>query len=255
MEILGNYTTKLSAANDEQLQFRTQLHEMYKASPLPEPELERNIGLYLRSSLLARFLALSDVYKKIVDVPGAVFDLGCWWGQASVLMENFRALYEPFNKQRKIVCFDTFEGYSNWSNKDSKSESYNQNTYSTGVDYPAYLRQLLETHEGINNLGHQRGMHEVVAGDATKTVPDYLKKHGETIVALSIFDLGLYEPTKAVLKSIKPHVVPGSVLLMVQLTRKELCGDGKAFLEVFSDVNYKISKHPLYPSFSVVEIK
>src|SRR4051812_22550466 len=97
----GNYTTKITAANEDQLDFRNKLWEMRNKNPLPEAELERNPGLFVRSSLLARFLAITDVYRTIIDVPGSVFDLGCWWGQNSVLFENCRSIFEPFNKQRK----------------------------------------------------------------------------------------------------------------------------------------------------------
>src|SRR5262249_1719244 len=156
--------------NDEQLEFRTRLWEMRNKNPLPDAELERNPALFLRSSMLSRILTVADVYKKIVDVPGHIFDLGCWWGQTSVLFENLRAIYEPSNKQRRIVCFDSFEGYTNWTEEDKKSEIFNQNTYAVASGYEGFLKELLETHEGLNNLGHQRGMHEIVKGDATKTV-------------------------------------------------------------------------------------
>ena len=251
---LGNYTTKITAANDDQLEFRTKLWLMRNENPLPEAELERNPGLFLRSSLLSRILTVSDVYKTIIDIPGSIFDLGCWWGQNSVLFENLRAIYEPFNKQRKIVSFDSFEGYTNWSDKDLKSEVFNENTYATSASYEQFLKTLLETHEGLNNLGHQRGIHEIVKGDATKTVGAYLEKNPETIVALAAFDLGLYEPTKSVLETIKPHLVPGSVLWMIHLTRKDLRGDGEAFLGVMKGVKYKLQKCPHYPSMSVAQI-
>jgi hypothetical protein len=251
---LGNYTTKITAANEEQLRFRTRLWEMRSKNPLPEPELERNPMLWVRSSLLARTLAMSDVYRMIVDVPGSVLDLGCWWGQNSVLFENLRAIFEPFNKQRRILSFDSFEGYVGWSKQDQKSDVFNQNTYATGAGYDQFLRELLETHEGNNNLGHQRGIHEVIKGDATRTVPDYLAKNPETIIALAAFDLGLYEPTKAVLQAIRPHLVPGSVLLMIHLTRKDLKGDGRAFLEAMKGVKYKLHKYPYYPSLGIAQI-
>lgn len=252
--ILGNDTTKVTAADEEQLRFRTKLWGMRRDNPLPEPELERNPALFIRSSLLARFIAISDVYRMIIDIPGNIFDLGCWWGQNTILFENYRAIYEPFNKQRRIVSFDSFEGYIHWSEQDQRSDIFNQNTYSTSQGYETFLRALLETHEGINALGHQRGLHEVMKGDATKTVREYLLANPETIVALAAFDLGLYEPTKSVLETIRPHLVPGSVLLMIHLTRKDLRGDGRAFLEVMAGTRYKLSKHPNYPSFSIAQI-
>ena len=67
------------------------------SSPVPRQmnsELERNPALFMRSSLLARILTVSDVYKLIIDLPGSIFDLGCWWGQNSVLFENLRSSYD-----------------------------------------------------------------------------------------------------------------------------------------------------------------
>jgi hypothetical protein len=253
-KVLANDTTKVTAADADQLMFRTKLWKMRSENPLPEPELERNQALFIRSSLLARFIAISDIYRMIIDIPGNILDLGCWWGQNTILFENYRAIFEPFNKQRKIISFDSFEGYVHWSDGDQKSQAINQNTYATAPDYDDFLRILLDTHEGINAFGHQRGIHEVLKGDATVTVPQFLATNPETIVALAAFDLGLYEPTKAVLEAIKPHLVPGSVLLMMHLTRKALRGDGRAFLEVMTGTPYKLSKHTNYPSFSIAQV-
>lgn len=73
-------------------------------------EKERSLGLFLRGSLLARILAVAHIYQQIVEIPGIVFDIGTWRGQTAVLCENFRAIYEPLHFNRRIVCFDTFEG-------------------------------------------------------------------------------------------------------------------------------------------------
>ena len=53
---------------------------------------------------------------------------------------------------------------------------------------------------------------------------------------------------------VKDHLVPGSVLLMIHLTRKDLQGDGKAFLEAMKGVKYKLHKVPFYPSIGVAQI-
>ena len=42
---------------------------------------------------------------------GALIEFGTWRGQNLVLLENLRAIHEPFNKQRTIIGFDTFAGY------------------------------------------------------------------------------------------------------------------------------------------------
>lgn len=255
IDLKGAESTTLTTSNDDQLEYRNRLWQLFKESPMSEPELERSLGLFIRGSLLARILAFGDIYRRIVGLPGYVFDLGTWRGQNAVLCENYRSIYEPFNKQRKVLCFDTFEGYKNWSDRDRPSKNYRESTYSTGPEYAAYLEELLRVHEGSNALGHIRGNHRVIPGDATKTVPEYLSATPSALVSLALFDLGLYEPTRAVVRALLPHTVPGSVFVFLQLTRDELPGDAIAFKECFAGVQYTVEKCQIYPTFSIVTIR
>src|SRR6266508_2691368 len=107
-------------ASELQLDFRRELIEMYRASPLPNAELTANLGLYVRGSALVKFLVLNDLYLRILDLPGIVVEFGTWWGQNMVLFENLRAIYEPFNKTRTVVGFDTFSGYHGFSEHDAE---------------------------------------------------------------------------------------------------------------------------------------
>lgn len=242
-----------TTAQDEALAFRERLREMMQASPLGPDELMFNLGLYVRSSLLVKFLVLDDVYRRIVNLPGALLEFGTWRGQNLVLLENLRAIHEPFNKQRTIIGFDTFAGYPEEAGMAAKSTE-THGGYNTGVVYPDYLAELLRTHEGMNAFGHLRGNHRLVAGDVTETAPKYFADHPETLVAFAFFDMGPYEPTVAALKAIRPHLMPGSVVLFDELTWAGAPGEAIAFKEVFRDVRYTIEKCRLYPSKSLVTL-
>jgi len=67
--------------------------------------------------------------------------------------------------------------------------------------------------------------------------------------------MGLYEPTLAALKAVKPHLVSGSILLMDELTWPESPGEALAFKEVFKPGEYTLEKCELYPSKCIVTIK
>src|SRR4051812_27502689 len=56
-------------------------------------------------------------------------------GQNLALMETFRGIYEPFNHNRKIIGFDTFEGFPAIHEKDGKSEVAKAGAYSVTKDY------------------------------------------------------------------------------------------------------------------------
>lgn len=54
--------------------------------------------------------------------------------------------------------------------------------------------------------------HEIVKGDASTEVRDYLGRNPETIISLAYFDMDLYESTVECLRAIKNHITRGTVL-------------------------------------------
>lgn len=244
-----------TTANSKQLLSRNHLMELFQSSPLPTEDLLFNLGLYTRSSLLVKFLVMHEVYQKFLHIPGVMMEFGTWWGQNLVLLENLRAILEPFNKQRKIIGFDTFSGYPLPTVTDGNSSVWQEGSYATSTAYMDHLSILLKTHEASNVLGHIQDVHQLVQGDVTQTVPDYFKQHPETIVAFAYFDMGLYQPTKVALETIKPHLVSGSVILLDELTWPEAPGEALAFKELFRPNEYHIEKVKLYPSKTILTMR
>jgi hypothetical protein len=242
-----------TTAHGETFDFRNRLRAMFEAAPMPGDELLFNLGLYVRSSLLVKFLVLNDLYQRFKHLPGALLEFGTWRGQNMVLMENLRAIHEPFNKQRTIIGFDTFSGYPESAAMAAESIETHDG-YNTRSDYSAYLAELLEVHEGNNAFGHIRGNHRLVVGDVVETAPEYFREHPEALVAFAFFDMGPYEPTLAALQAIKPHLMPGSVILFDELTWAGAPGEAIAFKEAFRDVRYAVEKCALYPSKSIVTV-
>lgn len=243
-----------STADNEQFSARDELNDLFNNAPFSLEDKMFNLGMFTRSSLLVKFLVMSDLYQRICHIPGKIMEFGTWWGQNLVLFENLRAIHEPFNKQRVIVGFDTFDGYTKPTDIDLKSDVWVEHSYSTGKDHKEYLASLLATHEKCNVLGHVNGNHELIAGDVTETAPEYFKEKPESIVALAYFDMGLYEPTKSAMQAIKPHLVKGSVLLLDELTWSESPGEAIAFKEVFSDMNFELETCKLYPSKTIATV-
>lgn len=244
-----------TTASREQLSARERLQTMFESSPLPMEDRLFNIGMFTRSSVLVKFLVMSEIYQRVMKVPGCLVEFGTWWGQNLILLENLRAIHEPFNKQRMIIGFDTFDGYTSLSNRDKKSAVWKESSYSTGKDYVHYLEELLKVHERCNVLGHVQGGHKLIAGDVSVTAPAYFKEHPESIVAFAYFDMALYKPTKAALEAVKPHLVSGSILLLDELTWEESPGEAIAFKEVFSRDEVLVEKCALYPSKAIITIR
>lgn len=228
-------------ASEQQLAHREVLYQLFRDCPLPDDQLLICLGLFMRSSALTKLLFVNEAYELILDQPGIIVEFGTWWGQNLVLFENLRAIYEPFNQSRRVVGFDTFKGYPEISSKDRPSETIKVGGYKVAENYREFLESLIDYHEKNNVLAAIK-KHELVEGDVTKTAPAYFEKNDDVVVALAYFDMALYEPSKAALKAIKPHLLPGSVLMLDEFNNSDYPGETRAFKEVFKDVSYRVKK-------------
>ena len=233
-------------ASEAQLENRARLVELFRTTPLPVDELLVNLPLYMRSSTVAKLLYVNELYELIVRQPGVIMEFGVWWGANLTLFESLRAVHEPYNYTRRVVGFDTFDGYPSVAEQDGTDELASVGQYAVSSDYLEHLGRLLEYHRHENPMGHLERF-EIVAGDAAETLPSYLERHPETIVALAYFDLQLYEPTKLCLEAIRPHLARGSVIAMDELNAAEFPGETVAFREVFGLDRYLLQRSRFLP--------
>jgi hypothetical protein len=183
------------------------------------------------------------LFRQIIDIQGVVMEFGTKWGQNMALFAALRGIYDPFNRARKLVGFDTFTGFPHLAPEDGTHAMMRVGGLSTSPNYDQYLTRILELHEALNPLSHLRKF-EIRKGDACLEVPRYLKEHPETIIALAYFDFDLYEPTKKVLDAIKPHLVRGSVLAFDELNDYSAPGETIALNESFGLNNIRLRRFP-----------
>ena len=247
----------ITFSSEDAVRARKEIFErMQKYGATPE-EAERSLGLFLRGSLLARILAIGEIYRKVVPLPGIVFDIGTWRGQTAVLCENFRAIYEPLHFNRRIVCFDTFEGYTGFSNKDKPTSLHQDGTYGVGgSEYAAFLSELLQLHEQSNAMGHYSGKHKVVEGDCRKTIPKFFKDNPNEFIALAFFDVNSYEPTHEAFKAVYDRLVPGGIVAFWQLTRDKIPAEAMVYVnEILANPGFRhrLHKVDVYPGLCYLE--
>jgi hypothetical protein len=232
---------------------REKLLEIYKKCPIPDSELLSNLALFISKTEFSRMLYIHEIYRKILDVHGIITEFGVRWGQNLALFETFRGIYEPFNQTRKIVGFDTFEGFPSVSAKDGASEIVSKGSYSVTENYELYLDGLLELHEQEGVITPSK-RYELIKGDASHTIKDYLKKHPETIISLAYFDFDIYEPTCACLEAIQGYVTRGTIIAFDELNYDVFPGETIALKEVFGLDKYKLVHTPYSSSRSYLVI-
>lgn len=239
----------LSSQSEKDLQ--AQFVKLLKAAPLPDDELLPNIGLFLSSKALSRVLFFHEIYKKIINTHGVIMEFGVRWGQTLSLLAALRGIYEPFNRHRKIIGFDTFAGFKGMSEKDGALCKTVDGSFSVSENYEQYLGQILGLQEALNPISHLKKF-ELVSGDATETIPAYLTRQPETLVSLAIFDFDIYKPTKAALEAIKPYLFKGSVLVFDELCDDIFPGETVALREVFDTTSLRVERLPITARVSYV---
>ena len=245
----GHESAVVSYSPPDSIDARMEIFAMMNTYQATDEEKERSLGLFLRGSLLARIFAIADIYRQIVDIPGAIFDVGTWRGQTAVLCENLRAIYEPLHFNRRIVCFDTFEGYKGFSEKDKATDLHRDGTYAlSGTDYAEFLRRLLDLHEQANAMGHNHGKHRVVKGDFRETIPNFFEENPHEYVALAFFDVNSYQPTLEAFESIWARLVPGGIAAFWQLTRNSIPAEARVYAEkILPAFRHTVKRSATYP--------
>ncbi|MBK8271161.1 MAG: crotonobetainyl-CoA--carnitine CoA-transferase [Planctomycetes bacterium] len=238
----------------DELDHRRRFFELFRSCPIPEGERLGNLGLFQNRQSLSRLFFMHELYQRIIPVHGVIMEFGVRWGQNLALFSTFRGMHEPYNFNRKLVGFDTFAGFPGVSEKDGRSNQARPGEYGVTRDYQSYLDAVLDYHEKESPLSHIK-KHELVAGDVMETLPAYLERSPETIVALAYFDLDLYEPTKFCLEAIRDRLPRGAVVAFDELNCREFPGETRAVMEALGLANCRLQRTPHNPTpcFMVVE--
>lgn len=210
---------------------RAEIAEAILASPLPANELLRNLGLYLLPMELKRFLFFDSLYRQFINVPGVIIEFGCRWGQNLAILQSLRAIYEPYTLLRKIIGFDTFQGFPGVTEKDGTASVITEGSYGVCEGYESYLEKLLSLKETQSPVSDVKKF-QIIKGDASVTFEQYLQEHPETIVSFAYFDMDIYEPTMRCLKLLTKHLTKGSIVGFDELVVSQFPGETLAFQEV-----------------------
>lgn len=195
-------------------------------------------GYFLTSEVyrMGNVLAHYELYKRIINLPGDVIELGVFKGSSLIQFATFRELLEN-EKSRKIVGFDVFGKFpltekmasdvkfiDEWNNKFENEFVSKQDIYNS-----------LE-HKKISNV-------ELVEGDINHTIDEYIGNNPHTKIALLHIDTDAYEPAKAGLEKLFDRVVKGGIVIFDDYATIE--GETVAVDEFLADQDYTISKLPL----------
>ena len=248
-----NFNLPRSSSSQESIS-REEFLNLFKQCPIPENELLQNLGLFIKRQDLSRIIFMNEIYQKILNVHGVIIEFGTRWGQNLALFESFRGMYEPYNHTRKIIGFDSFEGFPSTHAKDGQHDVIKKGGFSVTKGYEDYLDSILNYHETESPISNMK-KYRLIKGDAIKETQIFLEKNPHTIIALAYFDFDLYEPTKKCLELIKPYITKGTIIGFDELNHATYPGETLALKEVFGLDAFKITRTPYSSHTSYITIE
>lgn len=191
-----------------------------------------------------KMLAHFELYKKIVSLPGHIFELGVFKGASLLRFATFRDLLEN-DYSRKIIGFDAFGEFPIKGLKEEDDLKFIK-SFETEAGDGLKENEILSLvkNKGFENI-------ELVKGNIFDTIPKFLKKNPETRLSFLHLDLDVKEPTDFALEILYDRIVPGGIIVFDDynsVSGETISADN--FLKRF---NLKIKKLPFYNVPSYIE--
>lgn len=205
------------------------LERIFNACSDPVEIKLENFPKYVRRQHLKRFLALYELFKLILPVKGSIVECGVFRGATLMSWAKLSTMLEPENLTRRIYGFDTFEGFPSIGAHD-QSESMKPEKGELCSNSYDELLELIKEYDADRFLGHL-GKIELIRGDITKTVPEFVQTHQHLVVSLLFMDCDLYEPTKTAIEHFLPRMPKGAILAFDELDNPIWPGETLALME------------------------
>lgn len=208
---------------------------------------------YVRRAHLTRFVALYELFKRVLPVKGSVVDCGVFNGFSLMTWAKLSAILEPNNLTRRVYGFDSFEGFPTVSEHDTPGAGQEVRTGDLSSTAEAELRNLIELFDKDRFLGHIPKT-QLVVGDIADTVPAFLDANPHLVVSLLFLDADLYEPTKVALEHFRPRMPKGAILAFDELDNPLWPGETLAALETIGITDLRIERFEFDPYIGFVTL-
>jgi hypothetical protein len=238
-------------------EFYAEIEQYFHDSSSGYSEKMHAFSRFVPRQALSYFVARNEIFKEIVPLHGSIFDFGSYRGSSLFTWLQLSSIYEPYNHLRKIIGFDSFQGFSALGANDQGTDVKSfQLKREGGMFFPNGKEELdkgVALHDLNRPLGHVEKTW-VNKGELPGSFSRYLEEHPETIVALANFGLGLYLPTLEILDSLRPRLQKGSVLVFEDLNQALWPGETKALFEMFSPYEISLQRFPYCPHISWMRV-
>jgi Macrocin-O-methyltransferase (TylF) len=227
----------------ENVEYYKNAVEFFKSDAVGDLTKLRSFSVYTPRQVISDFLARYELFKQIRDVQGSVVEFGVFAGQGLMSFAHFSAILEPNNLNREIIGFDTFTGFPDIQEQDSKGDTDILKPGGLRAESYERLQQAISLFDRNRFLGHVPKV-RMVKGDVLNTLDEFINENQHLLIALLYMDLDIYKPTKFVLERLLKRVPKGGIVAFDELNHRAFPGETAALLEVIDVKNVEVRRVP-----------
>jgi hypothetical protein len=212
-----------------------------------------NFTKYVKRQTLARFMVQHELFKRQLNIKGSVIECGVHNGGGVMAWAKISSILEPYNYHRKIIGFDTFEGFPSIAEIDKENAKVKTGMFAEDYDVYEELSACIGEYNENRFINHIDKT-ELVKGDANITIPQYIENNKHLVVSLLFLDFDIYEPTKTALDHFVPRMGKGSIIAFDEINNEDWPGETMAMLESLNIRDCKIESFPFEPNTSFIQL-
>lgn len=220
MALLGRF---LSSRETEYYSKRAELLKTTSSSALADSPF-----LLTPRQVVTEMITRYELFSMAKEVSGAIVECGVARGNNLLLFSHLSSILEPHAINRRIVGFDTFAGFRSIGGKGDPTDISEKDFSDTSEEL---ILQAIDLFDMNRAAGHMKRT-EIVKGDATQTIPEYVKEHPEMTIALLYIDFDLYHPTRTALEHLYPLVCRGGIVVFDEINYEKFAGETAALKDV-----------------------
>jgi hypothetical protein len=245
---------KANQAQADLAQFEA-IANLFKSETIPLIERIEAFPKYASRQSIAKFLTKYELFKLILTVNGSIVECGVLHGAGLLAWAKLSSIFEPANHVRKVIGFDTYEGFPRLSDEDTRTGTFHELTVGglTGSSLQN-VEAAVKVYDLNRPVSHVPKV-QLVPGDIMRSADAFLKENPHLLVAMLYLDFDLYEPTKKAIEVFVPRMPKGAVVVFDQLNAKIFPGETQAVLETLVLRNLRIQRFPFdsYVSYAILE--
>ena len=232
--------TRTTAA---EVSYRQRLEEYFSRGAATNVEKLQNFPKYVPVQDLRRFLCRYEIFQKVLNVHGSIFECGVLMGGGLMTWAALSEIFEPVNHIRNIVGFDTFEGFASVAAEDRTMTAVHGKVGGLAVDAFDDLQEAIALYDENRLLKHIAKV-KLVRGDIMTTAPQFLEQNPHTVVSLLWLDFDTFEPTATALRHFLPRMPKGAVIAFDELNHEVWPGETVAVIQSVGLRNLRIERFP-----------